>query len=163
MHGSFVIVGPDSVDFLEAGKPSSVLSCFSLVSHSGITWLCPALCIIYREAQAVKGDTIISFYSLYLPVLGEECCGQKIAKLKAGRQISSAWVTQSVKHLAFGPGHDDQSPGIQHVGLHAQQGVCFFLSLCPCLSPCSCSVSQSLSQINKILKKKEEDKSARRY
>ena len=36
-----------------------------------------------------------------------------------------------------------------HAGLPAQWGVCFSLSLCT--SPCSCS----LSQINKILKKKK--------
>ena len=62
----------------------------------------------------------------------------------AFKQSSGAWVAQSVKGFAFSSGHD---PGVLDeslIGLPAQQGVYYPSPL----------LMLSLSQVNKILKKK---------
>jgi len=62
-------------------------------------------------------------------------------------------VAQPVKRLISAQ-VISQDPGIQpHIGPPTQQGVWLSLSLCP--SPCLCSLSLFLSQINKIFKKRE--------
>ena len=71
--------------------------------------------------------------------------GCKITKLRLKYNYRGTWVAQSVKGLPSAqvmiPGSSDLEPC---VGLPADQGVCFSLSLC--CSPCLCSLSLSLSK-----------------
>ena len=56
-----------------------------------------------------------------------------------------AWVASLVERLGDGPGMEP------HVGLPAQQGICFSL----CHSSGLWSLALSVCQVNKILKKKK--------
>lgn len=88
-------------------------------------------------------------FLLYLTELIENT----LFKIITNNRVS--WVAHSVKHPPLAQAMIRGSWDWAHIRLSAQQGVCFYLSLCSC--PCSLTLSRSLicalSLINKIFKK----------
>ena len=83
--------------------------------------------------------------------------GGPIGKSKARKESRGAWVAAGEASI-LSSGHDLRVLGSSSVRFPAQSGVCFSLPLCPC-SPSFCSLSRSLSPINKIFKKKKNEES----